>query len=88
MARAEDAMKDALQRELHSSHPADAETAAAIVERLARDDWLIVERDLLETLIDDGDCRFDHHGGCQTHGYLTLDQGEKCPQFELKELLA
>ena len=49
---------------------------------------LIVSRELLESLVDVDDCRFDHHGGCQGHGYLDLKPGEKCPQFELKELLA
>lgn len=44
--------------------------------------------DLLRSLVDEGDCSFDHHGGCQGHGYLSLEPGEKCPQAELKELLA
>lgn len=42
---------------------------------------------LLAELVDTEDCWFDHHGGCQAHGYLSLEQGEKCPQFEVKELL-
>lgn len=25
-------------------------------------------------------CRFDHHGGCQAHGYLSLEPGERCPE--------
>ena len=49
---------------------------------------LVVSRGLLESLVDGSPCRFDHHGGCQEHGYLILEQGEKCPQFELKGLLA
>lgn len=44
--------------------------------------------DLLESLVDDDDCWFDHHGGCQAHGYLSLKPGELCPQAELKALLA
>ena len=47
--------------------------------------WL---HDLLESLVDDGECSFDHHGGCQAHGYLSLEPGEKCPQQELRDLLA
>lgn len=43
--------------------------------------------DLLRELVDSGECWFDHDGGCQEHGYLSLGPGEKCPQFELKELL-
>lgn len=46
-----------------------------------------VKIDLLESLVDGGDCSFDHHGGCQEHGYLSLEQGELCPQEELKQLI-
>jgi len=42
---------------------------------------------LIDSLIDVGDCWFDHHGGCQEHGYLRLELGEKCPQQEAKELV-
>jgi hypothetical protein len=44
--------------------------------------------ELLRSLVDDDECWFDHHGGCQAHGYLSLEPGEKCPQAEAKELLA
>lgn len=50
-------------------------------------DTITVPRELLASLVDDDDCWFDHHGGCQAHGYLALEPGEKCPQAELKELL-
>lgn len=43
---------------------------------------------LLPCLVDDGECWFDHHGGCQEHAYLDLKPGEKCPQTELKEIVA
>jgi hypothetical protein len=50
------------------------------------------ERDRLLTLLrdltDDDPCRFDHRGGCQAHGYLSLKPGEVCPHAEAKELLA
>lgn len=42
---------------------------------------------LIRDLVDDDDCQYDHHGGCQTHGYLLLDPGEQCPHAEAKELL-
>lgn len=42
---------------------------------------------LIESLTDPDDCSFDHHGGCQAHGYLSLEPGEKCPQAEAKELI-
>lgn len=45
--------------------------------------------ELLRSLVNEDDpCWFDHHGGCQAHGYLSLEPGEKCPQAEAKELLA
>jgi hypothetical protein len=51
------------------------------------DGALFVRRGLLEDLVDDEPCWFDHHGGCQGHGYLSLQHGETCPQAELKTLL-
>lgn len=42
----------------------------------------------LRDLIDPGKCWFDHHGGCQEHGYLSLEQGDLCPHEEAKRLLA
>lgn len=46
-----------------------------------------VPLELLVSLVDESACRFDHHGGCQEHGYLSLIPGQKCPQAELKERL-
>lgn len=43
--------------------------------------------DLIRDLTDPDDCWFDHHGGCQAHGYLSLEPGEKCPHAEAKEVL-
>jgi hypothetical protein len=43
---------------------------------------------LLADLTDPDECSFDHHGGCQAHGYLSLEPGEKCPQREAKEWAA
>jgi hypothetical protein len=49
-------------------------------------------RDKLATLVrdltDPEPCRYDHHGGCQEHGYLSLENGERCPHAEAKEVLA
>lgn len=52
------------------------------------DPTITIPRELLESLIDGGECWFDHHGGCQEHGYLSLEPGELCPQEEAKRLLA
>jgi hypothetical protein len=46
--------------------------------------WVSLE--FLEALVDDDDCWYDHHGGCQAHGYLSLE-GMTCPQKELKEII-
>lgn len=46
-----------------------------------------VKRRLLERLTDSGECRFDHHGQCQEHNYITR-LGETCPQADLKRILA
>lgn len=44
--------------------------------------------DLLEALVDEEDCWVDHHGGCQAHGFLSLEPGEICPNEGAKRLLA
>lgn len=41
--------------------------------------------ELLECVVDQEPCWFDHHGGCQEHGYLNLKPGEICPQQEVKD---
>lgn len=51
------------------------------------DTRVAVPLELLESLVDDEECRFDHHGGCQEHGYLSLDPGETCPQADLKAII-
>lgn len=43
---------------------------------------------LLRDLADPDPCVHDHHGGCQAHGYLSLQPGERCPHAEAKEHLA
>lgn len=43
---------------------------------------------LIRDLTDPGECWLDHHGGCQEHGYLSLEPGQKCPHAEAKEILA
>lgn len=43
---------------------------------------------LVRDMVDPDDCWFDHHGGCQAHGYLSLKPGERCPQAEAKAWLA
>src|SRR5262249_49216762 len=74
----------ALERAAQWCHDAGVENARA-------DHWQgRAERleALMSCFVDPDPCRFDHHGGCQAHGFLSLDPGQKCPQAELNELLA
>lgn len=43
---------------------------------------------LLSELTDPDDCWFDHHGGCQAHGFLSLKPGETCPHADAKAIAA
>lgn len=43
--------------------------------------------EIISALVDPDDCDFDHHGGCQTHGFLSLQPGEVCPNERAKRLL-
>ncbi len=49
---------------------------------------IIVPVDLLNDLVDPDPCWFDHHGGCQAHGYISLQPGEVCPEEATKRLIA
>lgn len=49
---------------------------------------ITIPAELLRSLIDPDNCWFDHNGGCQAHGFLSLEPGEKCPHAQAKELLA
>lgn len=44
-------------------------------------------RELIEELVDPDNCWFDHNGGCQAHGYISLLPGEKCPVRDAKDWL-
>lgn len=54
-----------------------------VVEKPSND-YVMVPRELLAALIDPDPCWFDHHGGCQAHGYLGLQLGEVCPNEEAR----
>jgi hypothetical protein len=49
---------------------------------------VVVSADLLDDLTDSDECWFDHHGGCQAHGFLSLEAGERCPNAVAREMLA
>lgn len=54
----------------------------------ATDETITIPRRLLAELTDLDPCWFDHHGGCQAHGFLEPEPGEECPHAEAKRLLA
>ncbi|MFI7448119.1 hypothetical protein ACIBQX_11530 [Nonomuraea sp. NPDC049714] len=67
----------------------EAEDAARIaVEALAGAGLVAIPAELLQALTDPDECWFDHHGGCQAHGFLSLEPGERCPHAEAREILA
>lgn len=43
---------------------------------------------LLAEFVDDEPCQFDHHGGCQTHGFLEPNPGERCHVARTREWLS
>ncbi|BAD58844.1 hypothetical protein [Nocardia farcinica] len=65
----------------NASHPQPDEQRAMAHE-------LVQLRQLVRDLTDPDECWFDHHGGCQAHGYLSLEPGELCPHAEAKQLIA
>lgn len=50
-------------------------------------DLMRLALELLADLVDPEDCNLDHHGGCQAHGYFSLEQGELCPHQAAKNVL-
>lgn len=83
------ALTDAMLDKPISLSGREAEDAARIaVDALAGAGMVIVPRDLLDALTDPDECWFDHHGGCQAHGFLSLEPGERCPHAEAREILA
>lgn len=42
---------------------------------------------LIRDLTNDEPCDYDHHGGCQTHGYLNLEPAERCPHDDARQIL-
>jgi hypothetical protein len=59
--------------EIHNAYPALAEELRA----------LRVLRALVDELVDDEDCCYDHHGYCQAHSL----QAKPCPHERAKALL-
>lgn len=42
---------------------------------------------LLAELTDPDPCWFDHNGGCQAHGFLSLEPGQTCPMNDAQGIL-
>jgi microcystin degradation protein MlrC len=66
----------------HDASQAERDEAEAVRDLLL--DRLDAARRLIREFTDPDPCWFDHHGGCQAHGYLTLQPGELCPHAEAK----
>lgn len=64
------------------------EMTPLVAARKFRDQMGYQALELLADLVDEDPCWFDHHGGCQAHGFLSLEPGEICPHEEAKNLLA
>ena len=76
-----------LRRQVASLRHAAPEQIQAVTLRLDEAEVILAVLELLPSFVDDDPCWFDHHGGCQAHGYLSLEPGQRCPQAELKALL-
>lgn len=63
------------------------EMTPLVEDRKDRDRMGYQALELLADLVDEDPCSFDHHGGCQAHGFLALESGEICPQEQAKILL-
>ncbi|HEY8702267.1 MAG TPA: hypothetical protein VIM08_15105 [Arthrobacter sp.] len=62
--------------------------AYLLTELRKRDEVIARATTLIHDLTDRAECHFDHHGGCQAHGYLSLEPGETCPQYDAKQWAA
>lgn len=60
-------------------------TPRAAIKELAAE--VLQLRQLVQDFTDPDDCELDHHGGCQAHGYLSLEPGELCPHAESRQLI-
>ncbi len=69
----------------------EVEHPAVIVEMTAEAPrgviCLPVPLELADQLVDDDECVFDHHGGCQTHHLAEGTETAGCPMAQLRALL-
>ena len=54
---------------------------------IERADRLAEATALLAEFVDDDPCQLDHHGGCQTHGFLEPEPGERCHVERAREFI-
>ncbi|HET7128956.1 MAG TPA: hypothetical protein VFJ93_07770 [Gaiellaceae bacterium] len=67
----------------------DDDAARDVLGTIDRQERQIADlREALEPFIDDEPCRFDHHGGCQTHGFLNIEPGDVCGMVFARRVLA
>ena len=82
-----DALADAIHHQMIWKYLASAEIRHD-QQADTNDRSVQVPVDLLNWLVDPDPCWFDHHGGCQAHGFLSLKPGEMCPEEQAKQLSA
>lgn len=63
----------------------DREGSPPTIEAVLGD--LVESLTLLAAQVDDDECRFDHHGGCQTHGFHDFDATRGCPMVRMRDLV-
>lgn len=78
----------------YTAYPGDYPANLSLALTLASELEAVLEerntklRPLIADFTNTDACSFDHHGGCQAHGYISLRPGEVCPHQEAKDWLA
>ena len=80
--------RDAALAELASVRRSVEAARVAVEERDELVKQLREAADTLDSLVDPDPCWFDHHGGCQAHGFLDLQPGEECPNAAAQRIIA
>lgn len=68
--------------------PGDIRNSLAAALAMVEQNHVAPLLNLIRDLTDRDECWYDHNGGCQAHGYLSLGPTEACPHAEAKEILA
>ena len=71
------------------AYPGPGPSWKVMAQALADAGLLVTDEliDLIASLTEASACWFDHHGGCQEHGYLGLEPGDVCPMRQAQDWL-